>query len=368
MRLGDYGLLPEDDALADALRRSLGSGDMNDLLRVYALSQLGPVSDEELRIAGSAEGRSQLPWVLPVLLLKAAPPSSLDDTAKAIASGFADQPRLLRTLLLRLGVPLISTTALDPDDAVTVGARLAGASRTGVRKPKGGAARREQAWVQTLLKSHPGPAAALLRAIYVRKGPKGLNGALGAAWLRLSTEVGPLQDVLRGGFGADPRRLSNARRALTPADAPAVLDHLTNPAEPVAVLAAALMRHHPPLSQWMVDNIRDDEAHLGDRATTLRGYAASLQPDRVEALLRDDVCFASGIELSRYVQTEEVLAALLEQRLPWDTEARVQLAQALAATADPSAARPLRELCAADTDPRIDQARRLLERLLNQSV
>jgi hypothetical protein len=368
MRLGAYGLHPEDDALAQALRSSLGSGDVNDLIRVYTLSELGPVSEDELRIAGNADGRNQLPWVLPTLLLKAAPPSTLEDTARAIANGFSDQPSLLRTLLLRLGVPLLNTTALDPDDAVTVGARLAGAPRVGVRAPKGGASRREQAWVQRLLQNQKGPAAALLRAIYLKKGPRGLNGALGAAWLRLSKELTPVQDVLRGGFGADPSRLSAARRMLTAADAPAVLNHLTSPAEPVAVLAAALMRPHPPLSQWMVDHIQQDDAHRGDRAAALRWYAGSLQPDAVEALLRDDICYASGIELSRYVQTEEVLAALLDQRLPWDSDARAQLAHALAATADPSAARPLRELCAADTDPRIDQARRLLERLLNQSV
>jgi len=368
MRLGAYGLLPRDEALAEALRRSLGSGDLDDLIRVRTLADLGALTTAELRVASQAHGQDRLPWILPLLLLKCASPDDLEDTATAIADGLAEDSDLLRTLLVQLGVPLFASSAIDPDDAVQLGARLAGTERVPVRQPKGGAARREQAWVRALLRGHPGPAAALLRAIYRKKGPRGLNGALGAAWLKMAQRDSPVSDVLRGGFGADPVHLSAARSELTSADAQPILEHLVSPAEPVAVLAAALMPEHPSLSQWFVDALRQDDTHLGDRAANLRWLAGSLQPDAVEALLRDDRCFASGIELARYTQTEEVLAALLDQRLPWDTEARVQLARALAATADPSAARPLRDLCATDRDPRIGRARRNLERLLNQPV
>ncbi len=368
MRLGAYGLLPTGDRLPTALRGSLGSRSLNDLIAVFALAQLGPVSKEEIRVAADAEGREQLPWILPVLLLKSATDSDLAATAAEIARGFADDGEILRTILLHLGVPLFESWAIDPDDAVALGAELAGSDRVPVRKPKGGAGRREQAWVRTLLHRSSGPAAALLRSIYEKRGPSGLNGGLGAAWLRMASPTTPVEDVLRGGFGADPSHLSAARRQLTPAHAPQILDKLVSPGEPAAVLAAALMREIPELASWFVEAMRDNEVHMGDRAANIRWLAASLQPDAVEALIRDEFCSVSGIELARYVHTEEVLAALLEQRLSWNTDDRVHLAQALAATADPAAARPIRDLCAADSDPRIGDARRLLEQLLNQSL
>ena len=368
-RLGAYGLLPaEPDALVDALRGSLGTGGLNDLLAVFALAQLGPISMGELRVAGAASAGAQLPWVLPVLLLKTAAEGDLEETATAIAKGFADDGDVLRTILLHLGVPMFESWSIDPDEAVELGAQLAGSERVPVRKPKGGKARREQAWVRTLLHTHPGPAAALLRAVYQRKGPSGLNGGLGAAWLRMATATEPVADVLRGGFGADPRHLSAARRALTADAAPKILAKLVSPAEPVAVLAAALMREDPSLAAWFVEALRDNEVHMGDRAACIRWLAGSLQPDAVAELLRDPFSCASGVELARFVHTEEILALLLEQPIPADTDGRVRLAVALASTADPAAARPIRDLCASDNDPRIGDARRLLERLLNQSV
>ena len=368
LRLGAYGLLPESDGLAQALRASLGSGDVNDLLMVFALSQLEEVSKDELRVAAEASGRDQLPWIVPTLLLKSAGPGDLEDTALAIAKGFGDDGETLRAILVHLGVPMFESWLIDPDDAVALGAELAGRDRVPVRKPKGGAARREQAWVRTLLHNHPGPAAALLRAIYQRRGPSGLNGGLGAGWLRMAQTTEPVDDVLRGGFGADPRHLSAARRALTPDDAPRILKKLVSPSEPVAVLASAIMGDHPSLSKWFVDALRDNETDMGDRSSCIRWQAASLQPDAVEGLLRDEFAWPSGVMLARYVHTEEILAMLLQRGLPWETEQRVELAMALAGSADPAAAQPLQDLCTADSDPRISDARRLLERLLNQRL
>ena len=369
MRLGAYGLLPEGGPLADALRGMLGGGGLDDLIAACALAQLEPLGSEALRCAAEARGRDQLPWILPLLLLKSCTtPEELTETSTAIAKGFAQEPAVLRTLLVQLGVPLFAPGPLDPEAAVALGARLAGSELPAIRRPKGSTARREAGWVQALLEDQPGPAAALLRAIYRDRGPKGLNGTLGAAWLRLAEPTSPLRDVLLGGFGADPVCLSAARRALTPSDAPAVREQLTSPAEPTAVLAAALMRDHPDLRRWFLDAHRTHDSPLGDRATHIAWLAAHLEPDAVETLLRDDPSAPHPVVLARYVQTEEVLDALLSRRLPHETDARAQLAATLAATADPSAARPLRDLCALDRDPRIDGARRLLERMLNQPV
>lgn len=371
---GLYGVLPENgEALIGALRGALGNDRSADPWIGLALLRLGALTPTDLPIV--ARGHTDLPWLLPALVLTVAHqlgegPATASQLVTQLGETLVREADALYQLLGTLGVPLDLDlhSVSDQTSAANCGAALAGSTRSLSANGKGSRKRRTQRWVQRLLDGVDIPAALFLRALYATPQPSlGLVPVALASWLAHFEASDPLMDVLRRHAGGNVRTLSAARRAITDAEGPNLIDALASGSRHCACLAVPLLRgpHGPALADQLIDAALYNVG-MDLQTDMLACIAAAHHPARIPELLADPETRPIGLILAEWVPTMEVLAALLEQPMPATAPGRIQLARSLAAMGDGSVLPMLRELLVDDPDH--DWARSLATALLATEI
>lgn len=383
--LPSYGLTPEDPAaLVAAMQAGIAQdGSETDLWLAYGLSILGKADRTALAAAGRYEGKQD--WVLPIVLLRVAEGlGAADEAAREVAADLrarTDNPHRLLALLAGMGIPLPTRTLQERDAkaAADYGAGIAHREPFALSLPSGSARRRMQAAVRTLLDGVPGAPAALLRAACERDPlPEwGMLPAALAAWLRAKSPLGvggahshetdPLHDVLFHANGGDPVQVATARRGLTDASTPVLLEAVPRSDATGLILATAQVVRTGDVS--LANAIV--RAHGGDLEADLRTVAAVCvaawhAADLIPALLTsaDGKSRAIGLVAAEFVPSQEVLEALLVMAVPADPLLRRQYGRCLASMGDVAAVPLLEGLLATEPAAHTD-AKALAEAILH---
>lgn len=375
--LGAYGGFPEERSeLVAALRGAMRhDGSEADLWLAYGLCSLGDPTAEDLEAAGRVQGPDRL-WLLPALVLRMAERSDrLEEAAAEVARAVLSQsaePHVLPAILAVLGAPTGPdlSDVKDPVEAAKRGAEAAGGKAPYLPARKGSRGRHLQSLVLSLLDGVPGAPAALLRALYRDRAEErfGLWPIAVAAWLRTYEPGDPVQDVLHKTGGADPERLSAARRAVGPDHRDEILETLREQGgSAVGVLAMPLVAGDPELAIAVCDLLQG-ETGKDVRVDALACASAWHCADHVPDLLRERTTRDLGLLLAEWTPTEEVLAALLELPVPADRAPRVQYAWCLASMGDAAAVPLLAELLETDESDDLAGPRARAEAILHQPI
>lgn len=352
--IGQYGLIPEDvGPLADAMKAGIQKdGSEADLWLAYGLSAIGRADRTALVAAAKAKGEDAS-WALPIVLLRVAEAAgALDEAAAEVAreleANKQQEPGRVLAILAAMGAPLgaFARRIDDVDKAIELGAAMAHQHPSKRKLPQGGQRRRHQAAVGVLLEGVPGPAAALLRAVYrYEPHPSWHLWLLSmASWLEAKARHGGhdhgdwLHDLLHHGGASDPFAVSKGRRDVQLADKPALLEALGHhPDAPAGVLAAELVRrtHDPALARGLF-SLHGGDPDADVRSVAFACFGAANVPDQVPPLLGspDPADRILGLVVAEWVPSAEVLQALLATPVPARADARKQYAWALAAMAD----------------------------------
>ncbi len=343
-----FGALQDIDRIISVVRSEIiGDGSETDLWRTAFLTPVGGITPVALASAGQST-HPERSWVLPAAVLQLVTGTDeLEDAAAAIAHEIGDrvdrEPGLLLAILRELGVPSIrDPDGLSPEACARTGARMAGGTSSSIMEPRGSVRRRVQRWVRALVADTPGPAAALLRALYSENRRADTGVVAIAAWLAAFQSSDPLTDVLGRWRGCHLPTLAAARRACADEDAEHIgaAIHAELPGTP----ALALGLLGGPQSETIAAALLDArlEGHLSDDLPLQ--CAVPWLEDRIPDLLRTRPSRDAGLALAPWCPTEEVLDTLLRLPVPADPAPRALFVTALACMGDRTVLKPLQEL------------------------